>query len=211
MKITLYFAIISFSCQLCAQSIRIGTPLADTPQRKHIQQLVKTAYKTIGIEPEFIPLPSQRRLMLLQEGLIDADLYRICQLDTGHHNLLVIPFELDTMQLSAYTLDASKLTGWLQRRDLLISHIRGFKMAEQQQFAGKRVMVNNAEQAFGLMLQGRVDIVLEDSDTALPLLQQFGSSHSITSQTVVSFGVCHVLSQQQHKLLPALTTALQSH
>uniref|UniRef100_A0A486XUE8 ABC transporter substrate-binding protein n=1 Tax=Rheinheimera sp. BAL341 TaxID=1708203 RepID=A0A486XUE8_9GAMM len=33
-------------------------------------------------------------------------------------------------------------------------------MAEQQELAGVKVLVNSVAQAFGLMLQGRVDIVL---------------------------------------------------
>ena len=70
-------------------------------------------------------------------------------------------------------------------------------------------MVSNAEQAFGLMLQGRVDIVLEDSFTAAQFLPQTPDNIKIAEQAVASFGVCHILSQQQQALLPALMKLLQ--
>ena len=200
--------LVLLSAACAAKPIRIGTPLGETIQKHAIQQKISTAYQQLGYETQFIELPSQRRLMLLQEGLIDADLFRICELDNEHSDVIVVPAELDSMHLHAYSLDADKLNNWQQRRELLISHIRGFKMADQQQFAGKRVMVSNAEQAFGLMLQGRVDIVLEDSFTAAQFLPQTPDNIKIAEQAVASFGVCHILSQQQQALLPALTDIL---
>ena len=201
--------VVLFYGGLLAQPVRIGIPLGNSAQKQLIQQKISKAYQQLGYAPQFIELPSQRRLMLLQEGLIDADLFRICQLDDEHSDVIVVPVELDSMHLHAYSLDANKLTDWQQRRELLISHIRGFKMADQQQFAGKRVMVSNAEQAFGLMLQGRVDIVLEDSFTAAQFLATPPADALIAEQDVASFGVCHILSQQQQALLPALTEVLR--
>lgn len=201
--------LVLLSAACAAQPIRVGVPLGETIQKHAIQQKLSRAYRQLGYEPQFIELPSQRRLMLLQEGLIDADLFRICELNNEHNDVIVVPVELDSMHLHAYSLDAEKLNNWQQRRELLISHIRGFKMADQQQFAGKRVMVSNAEQAFGLMLQGRVDIVLEDSFTAAQFLPQTPDNIKIAEQAVASFGVCHILSQQQQALLPALMKLLQ--
>ena len=197
------------SIAAAAQPIRIGMPLGDTPQRQAIQQKVSHAYQQLGYAADFIELPSQRRLMLLQGGLIDADLFRICQLDDKYSDVIVVPVELDSMHLHAYSLNADKLTNWQHRPELLISHIRGFIMADQQHFAGKRITVSNAEQAFGLMLQGRVDIVLEDSSTAAQFLATPPNDVEIAEQDVVSFGVCHILSQQRQDLLPALTAILQ--
>lgn len=209
MKALWWSLIALISAATSAQPIRVGIPLGDSAQKQPIQQKVSNAYQQIGYEAQFIELPSQRRLMLLQDGIIDADLFRICQLDDEHSDVIVVPVELDSLHLHAYSLNADKLTNWQQRPELLISHIRGFKMADQQQFAGKRVTVSNAEQAFGLMLQGRVDIVLEDSFTAAQFLAPPPSDVVIAEQDVASFGVCHILSQQRQDLLPALTDVLQ--
>src|SRR5690606_37407226 len=94
------------------------------------------------------------------------------------------------------------------RPELLISHIRGFKMAELQHFVGKRVAVANDEQAFGLMLQGRVDIVLEDSRTAERFLATEEDAAEIIWQSVADFTVCHVVSQQLYPLIRSLSKQL---
>lgn len=200
--------LLACGCTL-AQPVYIGMPLGNSEFKQKLQQQLAQAYNALGYQPQFIALPSQRRFRLLKDGLIDADLFRICQLDEIHPELLVVPVPLDTLRLNAYSLSADKLVNWQQRSDLLISHIRGFKMAEQQEFAGVRVLVNNDQQAFGLMLQGRVDLVLEDSRTAEPFLTQQAELASIATQQVADFDVCHILNHNWQTLLPALTLQLQ--
>ncbi|MGP9802115.1 hypothetical protein [Rheinheimera sp. NSM] len=200
--------LLACSCAL-AQPVRIGMPLGDSALRQKLQLQLTAVYTALGYQPQFIALPSQRRFRLLKDGLIDADLFRICQLDETHPELLVVPVPLDTLRLNAYSLSADKLVNWRQRSDLLISHIRGFKMAEQQEFAGVRVLVNSDEQAFGLMLQGRVEIVLEDGRTAERFLTQQPELAGIAMLQVADFDVCHILNHNWQSLLPALTRQLR--
>jgi hypothetical protein len=204
----LVLLLLTGACAL-AQPVRIGMPLGDSALRQKLQLQLTAAYTALGYQPQFIALPSQRRFRLLKDGLIDADLFRICQLDETHPELLVVPVPLDTLRLNAYSLSADKLVNWQQRSDLLISHIRGFKMAEQQEFAGVRVLVNSDEQAFGLMLQGRVDIVLEDGRTAERFLTQQPELAGIAMQQVADFDVCHILNHNWQPQLPALTRQLR--
>lgn len=209
MKIsTLLFSLVLFNA-MAGQPVRIGMPLGDSELRDKLQQHVSQAYSALGFTPEFIGLPSERRLRLLIDGEIDADLFRICQLDEANDELLVVPVVLDRLQLNAYSLSSGKLMNWQQRNDLLISHIRGFKMAEQQEFAGVRVLVNSDAQAFGLMLQGRVDLVLEDSRTAEKFLAAQQDMQSIIWQSVADFTMCHVINRSLQPHLPALTLQLQ--
>lgn len=204
------FALLLFICSYAlAQPVRIGMPLGDSELRQKLQLKLASAYTALGFSPEFIELPSERRLRLLIDGEIDADLFRICQLDEDHAELLVVPTVLDTLRLNAYSLSSDKLMNWQQRNDLLISHIRGFKMAEQQEFAGVRVLVNSDAQAFGLMLQGRVDIVLEDSRTAEKFLAAQQEIQHINRLHVADFTVCHIIHASLQPLLPALVLQLQ--
>lgn len=211
MRITAYallLVLLLICCCALAQPVRIGLPLGDTGLRQQIKQQVDNAYRQLGYQPLFIELPSQRRLRLLREGGIDADLFRICQLDDNDSALQVVPVVLDKLQLNAYSLSASKLIDWRSRSELLVSHIRGFKMAELQHFAGKRITVANDEQAFGLMLQGRVDIVLEDSSTAERFLATATGTAEVIWHPVAAFDVCHVVSPPLYPLIPALSKQL---
>lgn len=200
--------LLSFTC-LGATPVRIGMPQGETQLQHKLQNQLTAVYARLGFAPEFIALPSERRLRLLTNGEIDADLFRICQLDDTDSGVLVVPVELDSLRLNAYSLSTEKLHNWQQRADLLISHIRGFKMAEQQSFSGVRVLVNSDQQAFGLMLQGRVDIVLEDSYTAERYLTTEHSMQHIVWQSVADFAVCHVIHQSLQPYLEALVLQLK--
>lgn len=61
---------------LSANTLVIGAPLNPTPMSLQLEQLLKTAYLQLGYRTEFIALPSERRLRLLQHGELDADLFR---------------------------------------------------------------------------------------------------------------------------------------
>lgn len=195
--------------KVAAEPVRIGMPLGDSPIRQKLTEQLRLAYTALGFEPEFIALPSERRLKLLTDGLLDGDLFRICQLEDSYSELISVPIPLYTLQLNAYSLTPEKLVDWQLNADLLISHIHGFKMAEQQHFAGKRITVASDVQAFGLMLQGRVDLVLEDSDTAEQFLASQQAMPSVISQHVASFAVCHIIHHNLLGHLPALSKQLQ--
>uniref|UniRef100_UPI004047B4C9 hypothetical protein n=1 Tax=Rheinheimera sp. TaxID=1869214 RepID=UPI004047B4C9 len=110
-------ALLLFVCSFTlAQPVRIGMPLGDSELRDKLQRHVSQAYSQLGFTPEFIALPSERRLRLLIDGEIDADLFRICQLDEANDELLVVSVILDRLQLNAYSLNSAKLMNWQQRQ-----------------------------------------------------------------------------------------------
>lgn len=208
MKACFYVVLLLACFSAVSLPIQIGMPLGDSALRQQLQQLLAAAYQELGYQTEFIPLPSERRLLLLTQGLLDADLFRICELDDAYPQLRVVPAPLGSVQLNAYSLSPGTLINWQAQQGLLISHIHGFKMAELQQFSGKRVTVNSDQQAFGLMLQGRVDIVLEDSHSAAPMLDHYAVK-GISWQQVANFEVCHVLNSAKDHLTAPLQLQLQ--
>lgn len=194
---------------LNANILIIGAPLNATPMSQQLEKALSASYLQLGYRTQFIALPSERRIRLLQNGDLDADLFRMCKLDKKQSDFIVVPVTLGSLHLRAYSLTQQKLNNWQQRPELMISHIHGFKMAEQQHFLGDRVTVSSDQQAFGLMVQGRVDIVLEDSHTADKFLHQQKDLPYIYEQEVNSFAVCHVVNKQRRHLLSSLTKQLQ--
>ncbi|WP_333607115.1 hypothetical protein [Arsukibacterium sp.] len=188
--------------------IRIGIPQAESDFRQQILTRIEQAYLKLGYSPEFLPLPAERRILLMKNGMLDADLFRICQLDEAYPSLIVVNYPLSYLELGAYSLNKAVLENWQQRPELTISHVHGFKMAEQQQFSGTRITVNNERQAFGLMLNGRVDIVLEDTQSVIELINQNPDAY-ISWQSVAVFEVCHVLQQSHRELADSVLQQLQ--
>lgn len=204
MLITLLFSLSGYSAEL----IRIGMPMENSKLRQSYQAKLEQVYHALGYRTEFIALPSARRLKLLSDSFIDGDLIRSCHF-AASENVLVVPVPIDELQLKAFSLNESSLSNWQQNKQLVVSHIRGFKIAEQVPLAGKRVLVDTDEQAFGLMLKGRVDIILKDGFTAEQFMQENADHSKLVVQNVKAFTVCHVIHAKHSKLLPLLSKLLK--
>ncbi|KKO44731.1 hypothetical protein WG68_14410 [Arsukibacterium ikkense] len=185
--------------------ISIGSTQSPSELSSLIEQRLQLAYQQLGYQPIFLPLPSERRLRLVRSQALDADLFRLCDLQNAYPDILMIPVPLGDFTLKAYALSSKTLENWQNNPRLIVVHIRGFKMAEQTHFAGKRLEVASLEQAFGLLQQKRADIVLEDEPSATAYLATATdwSEGSWYAAALNSMAVCHILgSHLQHLAEP---------
>lgn len=185
--------------------ISIGNTQSPSELSSLIKQRLELAYQQLGYQPIFLPLPSERRLRLVRSKELDADLFRLCVLQDEYPDILMIPVPLGDFTLKAYALSTKTLENWQNDSSLIVVHIRGFKMAEQTHFAGRRLEVASLEQAFGLLQQGRANIVLEDEQSATAYLTTSAdwSEGSWHAAALSSLAVCHILgSHLQHLAEP---------
>lgn len=190
--------------------ISIGNTQSPSELSSLIEQRLKLAYQQLGYQPVFFPLPSERRLRLVRSQELDADLFRLCTLQDEYPDILMIPVPLGDFTLKAYALSPKTLENWQSKHNLIVVHIRGFKMAEQAHFEGKRLEVASLEQAFGLLRQGRADIVLEDEPSATSYLTTStdwveGSWHAAALNRLA---VCHILGTHLQHLAEPLQQLL---
>ena len=190
-------------------TVTIGTTQSPSDLSARIEQQLTAAYAELGFNTRFIALPSERRLRLLTNNELDADLFRICQL-AEQENLVTVPARLGELMLQAYSQSVETLTQWQQNSELIIVHIRGLKMAELTPFAGSRVEVSDLQQAFGMLLQKRAAILLEDQRSAIAYLHQAGLTDAgLVATDLLPFAICHVLSTQLGHLAAPLAELLQ--
>lgn len=194
---------------LRADPILIGTTQSPSPQSLHIEEQLRTVYNQLGLQVLFIPMPSERRLRQVSNNQLGADLFRICQLGDDDDSLVTVQAKLGDLYLQAFSLSEQRLTNWQQQPELIVVHVRGLKMAELTPFAGSRLEVTDLTQAFGMLLQGRADIMLEDQLSAEAYLQQY-QLPELTRVNLAPFAVCHVLSQELSHLAEPLQLLLQA-
>lgn len=204
-KLGLFFA--TLPLYLSAEPILIGTTQSPSPKSIYIENQLKAAYQQLGKQVIFIPMPSQRRLHLVSNLQLDADLFRICQLEND--NLITVQAKLGDLYLQAFSLTTDILTNWQDNTELIVVHVRGLKMAELTSFVGNRLTVTSMEQAFGMLLQGRADVVLEDQLSAEAYLEQH-KLHNISRVTLAPFAMCHVLGKDLEHLAAPLQQILLS-
>lgn len=190
-----------------ANPILIGTTQSPSPQSLSIEEQLRTAYHKLGLQVLFIPMPSERRLRQVSNNQLGADVFRICQLGEDDATLVTVQAKLGNFFLQAFSLSDNVLTNWQQQAELVVVHVRGLKMAELTPFAGTRLEVTDLHQAFGMLLQGRADIMLEDELSAEAYLQQH-QLPELTTVTLAPFAVCHVLSTNLSHLAEPLKQLL---
>lgn len=190
-----------------AKPLQIATSLSDTSELSQpITKMLQQAYADIGYQMTVVRLPAGRSLRMANQGLYDGELFRIGGLQSQFPQLLQVPVELRRLRLFAY-VRADRTENWQQwqhRKNLLIGHVRGFRLAEQLQFAGNRVETTTLQQAQDLLLQGKIDLLLED-EWSLPPNGQLQRLPEVLTQA----GLFHYLHIRHQALLPALTQALQ--
>lgn len=194
---------------LRAEPILIGTTQSPSPYSVSIEEQLRTAYNKLGLQVLFIPMPSERRIRQVSNNQLGADLFRICQLSDGDETLVTVQAKLGDFYLQAFSLSEHTLRDWQQQTDLIIVHVRGLKMAELTPFAGSRFEVTDLPQAFGMLLQGRADIILEDQLSAEAYLQQL-QLPELTRVSLAPFAICHVLSKKLSHLAEPLKQLLQT-
>lgn len=202
-----------FACNLAAplraNTILIGTTQSPSPQSLQIENQLRIAYGKLGLQVVFLPIPSERRLRQVSNNQLGAELLRICQLGDDDDSLVTVQAKLGDFYLQAFSLSEDSLSNWQQRADLIVVHVRGLKMAELTPFAGIRLEVTDLQQAFGMLLQGRADIMLEDQLSAEAYLQQ-NQLPELSTVTLAPFAVCHVLSQELSHLAEPLEQLLKT-
>lgn len=193
------------------RTLLIGITTSRSELSQQAIQRLQQAYQRINVQVEFLAVPSERRLRMVLNQQLDGDLFRLCELAESYQELITIPVQLGSLQLNAYALDEHTLQQWQQNKHLIIAYTRGFKMAEQTSFAGNRLAVTDQQQAFGLLRQQRVDIVLEDDESADFFLQQPDLEHGnvFASSTLALYPVCHILHAKHQLLADDLLQELQ--
>jgi len=190
-----------------AKPLQIATSLSDSRELSQpIARLLQQAYAEIGLQITVVPLPAGRSLRMANQGLYDGELFRIGGLQSQFPNLLQVPVELRQLRLFAY-VRADRTDNWQQwqhRKELVIGHVRGFRLATQQQFAGNRVETTTLQQAQELLLQGKIDLLLED-EWSLPANRELQRLPEVLAQA----GLFHYLHIRHQALMPALMQALQ--
>lgn len=190
--------------------LSIGTTSLPSDLSQHLEARLQQAYHQLGYQAAFLPLPSERRLRLVRQQALDADVFRLCTLQNDYPDILVVPVPLGELTLNAFSLDAATLENWQQNTKLLVVHVRGFKMAEQMEFAGTRLEIVSLAQAFALLQQGRVDIVLEDNTSASDFFASTPQWQAINLHSVdlERFSICHILGQHLEHLAEPLRQLL---
>lgn len=191
-------------------TLTIATSLTHSSLMVDIEQRLKNAYRRVGYELRIEHLPAGRSLTMSNDGIFDGELFRIADVERDFPNLLRVPVPLARIELHAFTLQGKPLeVDWTQQRRLRIGYVRGFRLAERFAIHGQAVPVTTASQAVQMLLQDRIDVLLEDEATVRAVLGPSVSQLRQHPTVLASAELFHFIHKKHQALLAPLSAALR--
>ncbi|OEU68348.1 MAG: hypothetical protein BA863_02265 [Desulfovibrio sp. S3730MH75] len=146
-------------------TIRISTSyktLLSTPdQTGMLDQIVKEAFRRIGIKSRIVFTPNERSLVAVNDGMFDAEINRVAGMEKKFPNLIQVPEANMVMHFVSFATKDISITDWESLRSLKVGIVRGWKILEQNTQGFPYVTrVMNADQLFLMLHKGRIDVAL---------------------------------------------------
>ena len=181
------------------------------------ENLLREAYKRLGISVKTTVLPGERGLILANHGQTDGELNRIAGLENDYHNLIMVPVPLSNIEAVALVRNVRfKVVGWESLKGRAIGIRLGSKFAEKGTKGMKVSAVPQYPALLKMLELGRVDVVVGARATFLAELQKMreeGGADMVAGLTILEPPIDHIKTYHylhiKHKaLLPEITKAL---
>lgn len=172
--------------------------------------VLKRAYKKLGYDVEFIPLPGERALQRSNSGQVDGELFRIGNLQKRYPNLLQVPTSINVLEGIAFSRDKTlALNGWKSLSPYRIGIQGGIKFAERGTQKMKPVVVDTNAQLFKMLNAGRIDIAVAARVNGLVTMNKLGLQNvHVLQPALQEYPLYHYLHSKHAPLVPRLDAVL---
>ncbi len=190
-----------------------SSPLSRADDTGFIDQLVKEAFRRIGMNVKVVHLPAERSLINANEGVEQGVYVRIRDMDSLYHNLVRVPERIVDFEFVAFTTGVkARIDGWESLRPYEVGIIRGWKILEMNVRSDKEVKcVKTPEILFDMLLDGRVELVVYNRLNGLGLIKDNGlKGVSVLDPPLAVREMFLYLHKSQEALVPRLTEALRA-
>lgn len=185
-----------------AENVRMG---------KAAENILKQAYKSIGIDVRIVEYPALRAIISANQGEVDGELIRVKGIDATYTDLIMIPVPLAAMEGVVFTKNADfEVAGFESLRPYKITFRRGVNFAENGTKGMNRVILDSLEQAFLLLHRERVDVVITPRLTGLDTLSKLPFKEiKILEPPLIQTSFYHYLNKKHEALVPKITAVFQ--
>lgn len=215
-QIVLFVAVLTCHISsLSAKNTLVLSAVERTVPAKVVGEVLRQAYKYIGIQVEIKELPGKRALILSQQGVMDGEAYRIQGIEKDYPTLLRIdvPVSVDQMYLFVKRGKIIAVEGWETiPEDAVIGYQRGIQFVEK--FTAKyriaTIPANSSEQLFRMLESDRVDAVVAGSKNGLRIIKELGVKDVVRLEPPIYTSVLyHYLHKKHAHLVPKITKVLK--
>ncbi len=174
--------------------------------------ILQKAYQNAGIPMKFKIMPSNRSLILANDGMFDGDAARIDQITEKYSNLRQVPTPLMPIDSYAFGIDPSmEVNQWSDLQDLRIGLKYGLRYMDINTEGMQREFFSSFETAFEMLVAHRIDVVICSEVQAQIVIQKYFQGNNIhkLGEAVYQAPLYHFLHQKHTDLIPTIDKYIQ--
>lgn len=140
-----------------------------------LDRVFMEVFERLGIELEIVFTSTDRSIVDVNAGILDAEANRIAGMEEMYPNLRRVPEPNMTMEFVAFATRDIPIDGWESLRNLDIGIVRGWKILEDNTRGFPYVVTVPSEvELFNMLEQGRIDVALYAELTGHAAVQEMG-------------------------------------
>lgn len=187
-------------------------PYTRPDHKGFLDQIIVAVFHEAGLEAELQVFPGStaRTLLNANSGVDDGEAMRIAGLEKQYPNLIRVPETLITNDFVAYATHLKFATKhWKSIEPYVVSYIIGWKIFENNVGQVRELTpVRDADQLFGLLANGRADLVLYERWQGLARIQDLGIKAHALEPPLARTDMFIYLNKKHAALVPRVAQAL---
>ncbi len=149
--------------------------LSNSDHSGFLDRMLGEVFSRLGIPCEFVYSPTDRSVVDVNAGLLDAEINRIRGFEELYPNLVRVPEPNMIMEFVAFSRRDYDLQSWSDLEGLYVGHVAGWLILEEATSGFANVVhVPSEVELFRMLDKDRIDVALYARLTGLVLLSQLG-------------------------------------
>jgi len=175
------------------------------------EKVLHEAYKRIGITIRIEAFPSERSLTMANIGDIDGEILRSTKIQKEYPNLILIKVPVVSLKVVVFSKNHEfPIQGWESLKPYSIAIVRGMKPVENKLKGMTYYKVHHFQQAFQMILNGRVDIAIHTfGDGKFIIKEHKLKGIKVLEPPIMEVKGYHYLHKKHENLVSRITDSLQ--
>ncbi len=176
-------------------------------------RILLKAFNLAGIDFKINHLPSARSIENVDIGLDDGEYARIKGLSEKYSNIRRVDEKLVDFSFTAFAKDPDMVVdNWNSLKGYNVAFLRGWKIYEINVIDAKSIQVSSSEEElFGLLQNGRVDVILYERLRGLDFMRRKNIKGIFPIERPLSLRGMYLYVNKKHEsLIPKLEDALKT-
>ncbi|MEH6345359.1 MAG: transporter substrate-binding domain-containing protein [Bermanella sp.] len=215
MPALLKFIIVHFlllaAVSACAKETLRFSIIENSSAMHYVIPVLKSAYKQLGIEVDFVEYPASRALFESRSGTLDGEAFRTIKFKDSAYKLIRIDVAIAEIEWWIYSKYLNfKIKGVESLQQYRVSTRRGVVVADKiSDHAREKLIVNTYALALETLAAARVDLALVPKISAMSLLKDKTLKVHPLKPAIRVDKVYHFLHIKHRDLVPKIQRVLQ--